>query len=393
MKKIFLVVAVALSALMVSCSSSDNDEPKPNVESLLKLPYSTLSPADQKTKLAAESETVLKQVEGLPNEASVKLLASFSEIFKELYYLLEDGESQDDVVIPRTNAETLVLLSEYYGQYEYGDEGWEKTKDLTDKLVAIFPATKESSKNDGMIEVTAEASDITINENQLPKKAVGTFYVDNKKVGDASLNTTGISKTNIIETANVKANLGVYTASVDVNKKGSANVIAAKFQNGNNVILNLNADLVANVTVDNLNNDNYASIKDGNFSMNLGDDLVLVGFVDGATLAPALEKIEAEMDKLYDSPWSLDRDRLYSELEKKQIDVINQNSNVALVSTKEGYKIAKASLHLYVANDYYYTETALVLSFSDNTDVAADVFFGSGFSKVVDQINSIWNKF
>lgn len=397
MKKFFLFSVISLATLMSSCSSSDNDNDyEDDVNALLKLPYSTLSPEDQKSKLALEGEAILKQVDALPNEKAIGLLANFSEISYSLFDLFDLGENNDEDV-----PSTLITLSQFYGEYTYQEstDTWTKTADDKDKFVAIFPATSSSTSNNGKIELTGEASDLALNYYQLPKKATATFYVNNEKVGDASLNTTGLDKSNIVETANIIANTEVYKATIDVNKKGTNNSIKAKILNGSNLIIDLEADLAASITIDNMSNGDYSSVKDGNVKVNLGSNLVIVGYVDGAKFITELQKINTEINSLDDQiesgqiTWE-DYDKKYAELEKKQVDAFNTYSNIALVSTKDKYKIAKVTLRLDIdAEDYYSTNEVVQLTFNDDTKVDADVYFGTGFDKIIKMASDIFNKF
>lgn len=417
MKKHFFTFAAILFAsfALFSCSSSDKEDVTDPKE-LLNYPYSKLSVADQKIKLAAEGEATMKQLEALPNEKSVKLLESFNEISEGLFSLLGDT--------PETYAlKAVTKLSKYYGEYEWDatNEEWNKTKNnVTNKLVAIFPSSKASKTNDGKMEITATASTVEINGHEIPSGVVAKLFASNKQEGEITATSTGINESSYVETADVIAALGAYKLVLDIDKKGNKNQAKVEFTKGSDLIINADADLDAVITAEMLSKDDVSTVKDANVVAKIAKNLAAAGYVDGKSLLPELDRIEQAQDELYNKyPWNSGKlkelEEEYLALEKERIEVLNKYSNLALVSTSETYKIAKITFALevqkYERTGYTYdldkdgypiwetektykytsyeTDDKVILNFNDETKVDADVFFGTGFSKII----AMWDNF
>lgn len=417
-KNIFMLAALfSVGLAMTSCSSSDdNDGTNPVDKGFLEYPYSTLSVADQKLKLSAEGESTIKKMEGLASEESVKLLESFANIQDGLFDLLDAN------ITTLSTEETIVKLSKYYGEYVWNveTETWSKSDklDVTDKFIAIFPANDQDENNTAKIEATAVASNVTINENEIPSNVVANLYVSDKKTGEITAEATGISESTFVETGKVNANLGAYTLTSTVDKKGNNNTVKLNFSKGTDAIINGSVDLAATITQAMLDSGDLSSAGDGNVLIKINDNVAIVGYVDGKALIPEMDAMDLEYDNIHNKyPWGEGKDGDIAKeelaLSKKKIEIINKYSNLALVSTTEKYKIAKVTLDLDIkevqatsskkdgkdkyGNDNYVTYTytdydtnnQLIFTFNDDTKVEASVFFGTGFDKVI----TAWDKF
>lgn len=406
-----------VTSVFVSCSSS-GDEPTPDPENLFEYPYSKLSVADQKTKLAKEGESIMKQVVDLPKESSFKLLESFNEIGDGLFDLLGETRSADALKVTK--------LSKYIGEFEWNaaDEQWNKAENsVSDKLIAIFPSNKTSTVNDGRIELTPSGSTVIIKDAEIPAEVKVEFFVKDKKEGQLSVTTTGLNESSYIETANIAATLGTYNLVADVNKKANHNLVGFEFSKGDGRILQGNVNLNAPITTEILNEGSF-TFEEANVSLFLGDNLAMMGVVDGKPLQTELNEIFEAEDDLYEKyPWyggklgELEKESLA--LERKKVETLNKYSNIILVSVSEKYRVAKVSFDLDVKEtqatgvtyeldennnpipetreEYEYTaydiEEKIILNFSDDTQVEADVFFGNGFSKIIEMWNSFISQF
>lgn len=423
MKKTFFgLLAISLAALMMfSCSSSKNDNVDPsNPKDLLDLPYSTLSPADQKKKLSQEGEGVIKLMEDLPNDKALLLLESFALKSDLFFDAIEEGRTGSDLT------KTIVKLSQYYGEYEWDlvNKDWVKTDSkITDKLVIILPATKTETKNNGKLEVTAIASTVVVNDREIPSNVLTNIFVDNKKEGEIAIVATGINESTFAETAKIDADLSMYKLITNIDKKGGENIAKGTWSKNTQSILDFYADLEASITLENLQEEDVTStIKDGNARITITDDLAAAGFFDGKSYFAEMAAIEDAEEAIYEKYNYYDdknkreaRAKEELELEKRKVKAMNDFTNLALVSVKEEYKIAKISVELETkevskygytydkgANgDYdwstgksftytgYNTNEIYILHFDDNTKVEASVFFGEGFAKIV----KMWEDF
>lgn len=418
-KNFYLPVAILFASFVLfSCSSSD-DEQNGNGSGLLNLPYSDLSVPDQKKKLAAEGESTIQKMQDLPNEASLKLLDSFSGIAADLFTVLGEKNLRSNEVQPGKpisdyfGLQSVGQLANYYGAYEWNliTRQWEKTnKDVGEKLIAVFPAQKDQATNNGRMEIVASSS-ITIEGKEIPTNMVAELYVNDKKEGEILLTSTGVNESSFFDTANLSVSLGsTYKLVADANKTGGKNVVKMDFTKGSFSILSAQADLEAVITREMLDEEIYSSIKDANIQITIADNIAAVGYIDGKNFIAEMNKIEAEEDKIYEdySQWKGklgERENALLELERRRIAAMNTYTNLALVSISEEYKVAKISFELDVEEttrtDYvdwpngeykytaYNTSEVIILNFNDETQVEAEVFFGAGFDKLM----KVWEDF
>lgn len=415
-KNFFILTAIVFASFgLFSCSSSDDNGGKEDPKELLDLPYSTLSVADQKKKLSSQGEATIAKLQDLPNEASVELIASFNEISEGLFYLLEETPVKSKA------AESIIKLSKYYGEYAWDakTEEWTKSdKEVTDKLIAIFPSSRKATSNDGKIEIKATASNVVIENNEIPSNVVADLYVSNSKKGAITLNTTGINESSFVETANLNVLLGSYNLTADVDKKDNKNSAKMNFTKGSDAIIKASADLEAKITAEILDREDLSSVKDANLVITIAEDLAIAGYVDGKSLLAEFDKIEKEEDiekenYQWDGGKLAEYEQAMLDFAKRRITALNKYSNLALVSTSEEYKVAKVTFDLdiyeYESTGYfdkdgdgeidyeeemykytaYYTSEMYILNFDDKTKTEASVFFGEGFDKIA----KMWNDF
>lgn len=428
MRKLFLTTTAILLAVtcFYSCSDSDNGKGGgKEVDKILEYPYSKLTPEEQKKKLVNDGQEISKQITGIADESSMKALNSLVEISGGLISLLE---GTDD--LPNAKAATaedvIVKLSKYTGAYTWDSakEEWKKDADA-ENLVLIFPAYKGDTKTQGKLELSATASGVLIDNNEIPSKIEGTIYVANKKEGSIFFTATGIDKSKVVETADMTISLGNYNLAADVNKKSSKNELNLGFGNGTNSIITGYADLTANITVEMIENEDLASLGDGNFSLILSDKLALVGFVDVKSLIAEEQRIDEAIDVIYEAykeaqstlseeyyKENITSDEYYAKREElfksykdkvkplkvEEAELNNKYTNIVLASTSEKHKIASLYFEFDNASwdeyGWFYDDCRVMyLKFNDETRVAPDVFFGDGFTSVVNIWNAFFEKF
>lgn len=404
-------VAISIAAItMFSCSSKDDDLSGAHPQDLLKLPYSTLSIADQKKKLSAEGESTINLVKDFSNEKSAILLSSFNKKANALYELLNAQPQRSNI------NRAVVQLANYHGEYIWDAKTsmWTKSeKEVTDKLVALFPADFKSTTNNGKIEVKA-LSKTVIQGNEIPTNVVAELFVADTKEGEISAVATGVNESTFAETARIDVKLGAYKLEVDADKKGSKNTAKGEVAKNAQSIFSFYSDLAANISQQMIDSEDISSVGDGNASLTISNDLAAAGYVDGKSLLPELKRLDDAQESLWDEYYTGkinagEAEKQQLELDKSRVNAINKFSNLALVSTVERFKVAKISVELEIEEDprvgyiykrdengniiwddyetyeyvEYYTEEIFVLHFDDKTTVEASVFFGEGFDKLV----------
>jgi len=78
--------------------------------------------------------------------------------------------------------------------------------------------------------------------------------------------------------------------------------------------------------------------------------------------------------------------------EAKMVELLNENAKIYIRYADSKEVIAYGEFYLKPATDYYgdqYDEMSMKMTFSDNTAFDESVFFASGFSKMIQEINDL----
>jgi hypothetical protein len=446
MIKKLLLLSVVLSQFAISCSSDESEDPttdpvteepvKPTPEqtlaeqiaALLKQPYSALTPAQQKTKLEAEANDMLVQLDKSKSSGAIEAIENLNRLLDISEVDLFNGKNDNKV-------EDVLNVSGVYGIYTWNSAGksWTKTASTTD-LKFVFPAKSSQTTNNAVLSAKSVSSNVKIKyyDGYLSNTNGGTQVYDNVFLPastDATLTIDDKQSATFTQTAKYSAknqspdefaykmtlNDG-YTWEMN-GKKGAENTSKASLTyNGKNLI-DFNIGSTANIDglIDNDELVQYRGKANG--LIKLMENFVIIADMDLATAAAdeaALNKSLIRPKYLDGSDPKSDYKAYYTalnEYEKKQSEGaaanFNKNFKLILVSKKDGTKLADLVRHSeksgndYVFNlpvwestyDYWYTpnsgetfaqpylEEVLYLKFNDNTEVAFSVYFSAGFEK------------
>lgn len=375
-----MLLAILLVPVLSSCSSDDDDNGKGDYT---EYPYSSLTPEQQKEKLAADANTFITKVDGLSTSKGVKLISSLNDLPD-----LPDftTSSASDKKVKDSSIEKIIEINEFHGTYTWNftTEDWDKTE-ATDKLTLLLPASEASrlaNKNDGKIEVTGVASEATTdNGYRLPKELKALLFVDNANVGTINVSATEVSADNYPKSANVSITLEDYTISMSA-EKGSNNKTSFSFKKGNESLLEGTANLNGNLEEDKDYGESAAEVK-------IMDNLLVAHKGDLGKVFSEYEKIDVKYD---DVDWTETIDKAYYE---EKVAAWNNNMTSSLVSRKDETKIADMILMLYVEKEgqYTYYDQVPAFKFNDDTIVDMEVYFGKGFDNVLSNWEDFINKF
>jgi len=443
-KKVILM-SLVLSQLAISCSNDENnDETKPETEltmeeqiaELVKKSYSELTPEQQKVKLEAEANEMLKQLDKTKNSGAIEALENLSRLLDQNHIEIFDGKTRNGV-------EEILSISGVYGVYTWDNAKkiWVKTASTTE-LKFVFPAKRSQTTNNASVSSKSTSSDVkfknidtygtwTYNQETgytqstpdvfdwlyLPTSVDAILTIDNAQA--ATLNQTA-------KYSNGKQTPDDFTYKVTLNdgytwemssKKGTQNTAKASLVYNTKTLIDFNAGSTASIDalIDNDELVQYRGKANGLFK--LMDNFVIVAEMDLAT--EAADKISLEKSLVY--PESLDYKNpannykaYYTalnayELKKSQGEAANFNKNIKLilVSKKDGTKIAEIIKHsekvgsdftfnLPIWNAEYeywnnwnqtgevfarpYLDEVLYLKFNDKTEVSMETYFSAGFS-------------
>ncbi|MDA6070955.1 hypothetical protein NJT12_15175 [Flavobacterium sp. AC] len=456
MIKKFLLCAVVLSQFAISCSSDDNtdptkdpttEEPKEPVKDptlaeqiaeLVKKPYSTLTPAQQKLKLEAEANEMLVQLDKSKSSSALKAIENLHRLLVINPVDIFNGKNGNEI-------EDILNVSDVYGIYTWNNSGkiWAKTAS-TSELKFIFPAKESETSNSAILSAKSVSSTVKIKFTDtdgsyiydektdnyihkesiydqifLPSSADAVLTINNAQ---AAVFTQTASYSNGKEVPNefaYKMTLNDGYAWEMSGKKGAENTSKAVFSYNGKILLDFNGG--SNSNIDGLMGSEALIQYRGkaNGLINLMDNFVIVADMDLATEAAdkvALEKSLVRPTPLYDNNNPNNDYKAYhtalNVYEKKQSEglaaISNKNLKLILVSKKDGTKIADIVQHSEKSGDDYiyrlpvwnaeykywtysekgeefnqpYLEEVYYLKFNDNTEVAMSVYFSEGFEKL-----------
>lgn len=434
MIKKFLLLSLVASQLMVSCSSDESDETKPETEQtieeqiaeLVKKPYSSLTPDQQKLKLEAEANEMLTQLDKTKSSGAI-------EAFENLSRLL--GVNEIDIFAGKNDnqVEDILNISGVYGVYTWNNanQTWVKTASTTE-LKFVFPAKKSQTANNAVFTAKAVASDIKIKYYDgwtydnggkeiydsifLPTSSDAVLTIDSAQAATFALTAKYNGNEIPTESAYKMILNDGYTWEMNSLKAKENSAKAALSFNGKTLI-DFNGG--SNAEIDKLLADQeliqYRGKANGLFK--LMENFVIVADMDLATEAAdeaALEKSVVYPQYPDSSNPKSDYKAYYtaqnaSDKKYSEGSAVNFNKNIKLilVSKKDGTKIADIVQHSEEGGNYYtsipvwtvdqwnpngywnhseefkvqYYDEVYYLKFSDKTEVAMSVYFSEGFEK------------
>ncbi len=395
-----------------SCGNDDKENnlpDEPTVDDVEKLPYSSLTPEQQKDKLAQEANAFIAQMNDLSKEKSVEVFKSFNGCLSISNPFFEEKDDTaiyepDPVVGPTSvqarnvkirSAEDIMYINSFYGKYSWNaaTQAWD-TSASSAALVLEFPVGK-STTNNGKIEVTGVSSEQVFDGVELPKQLTAKVYYGSDVVASIEVNGDVKVQNNdpaVPATASVTLQMGSYKLTQSFNKADKK--ATASFVKGATTLISATANVSGNIDKA-LQESDGNLITGGNLSMELMGSLAIVGAID---VAQYNKEFVEETDS--PSPSEGTEGQIPNgDVCKQNVETYNKYHELYLVSTTDKTKIArliqKAKLFTdeysyydyqsdkYISHTYYYWGTVEVLKFNDNTEVEAEVYFSEGFDAVV----------
>ena len=442
MIKKFLLLSLVASQLMISCSSDDSSETtdpvvtdptkeltlEEEIALIVKQPYSSLTPAQQKVKLEAEANEMLVQLDKTKSSGAIEALENLTHLLNVNAVDVFNGKNGN-------GAENILEVSGVYGIYTWNNtqQVWIKTTSSSE-LKFVFPAKSSQTANNASFSAKSVSSTIKVKyedsygywkyneetqENEfipavddeifLPTSADAVLTIDNKEAATftqtAKYGTTNEVPTDFAykmtlndgytwEMSSVKAVQNTGKASLTYNGK-----TLIEFNSGSN------ADIDKLIDSDELVQ--YRGKANG--WIKLMDNFIIVADMDLATAAAddaALEKTLPNVD--YNSKtYYTDQNTYQVKTSQGSAANFNKNIKLILISKKDGTKIADIVQHsekdgsysdnvkwIVAENTYggywdwdqsypeitvqFYKEVNY-LKFNDNTEVEMSAYFSEGF--------------
>ncbi|MBZ4036873.1 hypothetical protein K6T82_19035 [Flavobacterium sp. 17A] len=429
MIKKILLASLVLSQLAISCSSDDSDDTKPETElslkeqiaELVKKPYSELTPEQQKSKLEAEANEMLTQLDKTKSSGAIEALENLSRLLDVSSVDIFNGKNDN-------KAEDILNVSGVYGIYTWNNatQKWVKTASSTE-LKFVFPAKKSQTANNASFSAKSTSSDIKVAITDTYNWSTGVEvndYIFLPTTSDAILTIDGKESATFNQTAKYSNGKEVpeefaykmflndgYTWQMS-SKKGTANSASASLTFNGKTLINFNGGSNANIDalIDNDELVQYRGKANGLFQ--LMDNFVILADTDLAAEAAdkATLRNTVKYPQNYNSPTYYDDvNAFYKKYEEGKVANYNKNVKPILVSKKDGTKIADivqrvekgysyvTQQPVWVADKGYseggywtyegaknvtvqYYESVDYLKFNDKTEVSMDTYFSTGFS-------------
>lgn len=440
-KKLFLVSLVA-SQLMISCSSDDKPENKPEetlaeqIANITKQPYSKLTPSEQKVKLEAEANEMFVQLDKSKGSGAIEAIQNLGRLLGLRGVDVFNGKNDNAV-------EDILSVSGVYGIYTWDNtaKNWVKTASTTE-LKFVFPAKASQTANNAILSAKSTSSDIKIKKidtygNWVYDSKTGQYtqnpsvydYLFLPTTADATLtidNAPAASFTQTAKYSNNKQAPDEFAYKMTLNdgyawemsgKKDLETSSKAVFSFNGKTLIDFNAGSTANIDALIEKGDLAQYRGKANGLVKIMDNLIIVADMDLGTDAAdaiALDKSLVRPAYLSDSSNPKNDYKAYytavNAYEKKYSESraanFNKNIKLILVSKKDGTKIADIikrsvqkgsytfNLPVWNAQNKYwswsnsqgesftqpYVEEIDYLRFNDNTEVAMDTYFSEGFS-------------
>jgi len=388
-KKLFFTLVLSAGLFLTGCNKDKDKSGDKFDMPELNYPYSQLTPDQQKLKLEQDCLDFFDEAEGL------KLLKAYDVIsyLDELFGI--DEPEVDEPFKEVSSTKEIFDLTNTYGVFTWNisQNRWNKSTSLSE-LKFVFPGSQNATTNNASLSVKVENSGSTLTyewedcngwnciDNEgviyLPKSAIATLTLNNTKIAEISA-AVGY-KDDVPVSSSFKMTAEGYEYEYTIKGTGKETKLSTHLRNGKKNMIEGRFDMNMNIEEimeDVIDDPDY--VYDLNLKANgltkMMDNLALVFQVDASELAKEIDDIES-------------KDYSDKEYNDKMTQAYKKYLKVALVATKDGYKIADIIPRSEMKTSGYYTEysTVFYLKFNDKTEIEASVYFDSGFDTLIDRI-------
>jgi len=452
-KKSLFVVVFATGLFITGCDKDSDSGVQTgssvDVSKILELPYSSLTPAEQKVKLENESIELVEYGNALKSSSAIEAFQNLGRLLGE--NSVSFGSEKIDGV------EKIYQYADFYAVFKWNasKKDWDKTESGSE-LKFEFPAKKTASSNNAVFSVKAESSGVAVTNTYedwdsdlrkyiektetfyLPKSSTGILTINGKEEGKIEMSAEYQGSNQAPRKASQSMTLSdgyVFTGNFE---KAAENSISAKLEFKGKVLFEAAAksgikiDEIIDLLVedDEISNNLY---NKANAYIKILDNVVLVYDIDIENYVKetnALDEIDKKRNDLWNK-WPAYQNhyqeigKLEKEWSDKFAEISNKYQTVILASIEDGAKIASLSVksekdgeysNYYEWNgsewregyydnqqnawiypeytkkyDYYHTVS--YLKFNDNTNVDIETYFSDGFTEFVKKWESFVNSF
>lgn len=402
---LFVMLGAAILLTMNACKTElDLDD---------ELKFSKLTVEEQKQKIEENGLELVEVMNGIQDTKAMTTMMNMLEMTGAEVYgapmqkLVADVKNHRRSSFQNFDKQMRVsyIDSDVWGEYDYNfdSEEIEKTKDLTNKIVVRFPATESATKNNAVVTITYEASNIQIPETEevYPSKLTFKMTVDAKEVMSASYEG---SYYNDGSPKSVKQSVEIekYSWAAEVTNDQKKATESYEFKNGSNTIIKTTAEINGVLTKDVITD----SFEDGEPQDAISDfaayfqvmDIAVKGgttdFKGFANGMIALNENENENEKFSEKEYL-----------EKEVELINKYMVCTALFVDDNRKFADVEFYVvedvyeYSYYDYFLekevteTETDYDIAprfiLSDGSKVDVEEYFQNGFDELIQKLQNM----
>ena len=416
-KKTILLSAI-IAQLTISCSKDDStavatdNSLSAQITTILQTPYSALTPDQQKVKLENEANDFLLKMDKSKTSSAIEAIQNLENLI---------SISSVDIQMEKNGngLQDLLNVSGVYGIYTWkaSQKIWIKTISTTE-LKFIFPAKKSLSTNNAVLSSSSIASNVKVdvidtdekgswqyNQNTeeysyvitdpaiydqlfLPSSVNATLLIDGTEAGTYTANATYSGGKPEPTEAGFKFTLNDgYVWEINGKRTQPVSAKSSFTYNGSNLIdFNVGSTADIDKLIEGSELTQYLGKANG--IITIMDNFVIVADINIEGMTNDENALETSLTypNYYSSTYSADLNTYNKALSVGEVAAFNKNVKMALVSKKDGTKIADVfersekgeSYYNYQGNLIQNYDNVLYLRFKDNTEVAMDV--SDGFS-------------
>lgn len=387
MKKYSLFLMLGAAFLTFNACKSELDLDK-------ELKFSKLSVEEQKQKIEESGTEFIDAMEGIQETQAMTTMMNMLTMTGGEVFSAPMQKLSADIKNARkdafTNFDKQMRLSyvdsEVWGEYEYNfeTEEMEKTKDLTNKIVARFPATAASTKNNAVITITYEESSVVVPDSdgeKYPSKITYKMTVDSKEVMSAEFSGTYYSDGSPKKvTQSLKMDDYKWTAKIANDQKTASE--SYEFKKGSKTMIKSVAEVSGTLKAAELQDaiDNE-SPQDAIAKFAVYFQVMNVA-VKGGT--ENLKGLTDELSAVYDNEKLTQKQSM-----EKQAEIMNKYIVCTAFFVDDNRKFADVEYYVVKADyeDIYYFAYRFVLS--DGSKVDAQEYVQEGFDDLIKRLQDM----
>ena len=251
----------------------------------------------------------------------------------------------------------------------------------------MFPANEKATTNNATLTASSIASKVkivvnngTVRRMYLPSSVIATLTIGGTPVGKYEANATYANENPEPTEASYKLTLNGYVFENSA-KRTSPISVKSSFSNEGKNLISFNVGSTADIDKLMEGSELTKYFGTANCLITLMDNFVMVADMNTEGFANADEALDNIPEPDYNST---EKVNAYNKtISEGLANAFNNNVKMALVSKKDGTKLADVVQRSVKAGTNYYGQdqydNLLFLRFNDKTEVAMDVYFSTGF--------------